>query len=211
MRVWKLDEPCSALQGNVSTMNNLTRLEAGCFDPHHPGLFVSVNDKAIRAWDFRTSRESLVVPDAHTQQLRDVDYNPNKPYHIVTGGHDRRIKFWDLRKPKLPLKILTGHTHWVWSVKYNRFHDQLVLSSGSDGQVNLWSVLSISSAPLGDLEDHSSDKDGDKLIKTFDEHEESVYSAAWSASDAWIFASLSYDGRVVVNHVPPPEKYKILL
>jgi hypothetical protein len=62
-----------------------------------------------------------------------------------------------------------------------------------------------------------------------------VYSVSWSCCDAWIFASLSYDGRVsdtvlagwlgsavgtsivrfsqqvVVNHVPPAEKYKILL
>ena len=46
---------------------------------------------------------------------------------------------------------------------------------------------------------------------SFDEHEESVYSVAWSACDAWVFASLSYDGRVVINHVPSTEKYKILL
>ena len=54
-------------------------------------------------------------------------------------------------------------------------------------------------------------KDGDKLIRTYDENEDSVYSVAWSAADAWIFAALSYDGRVVAHHVPPPEKYKILL
>jgi hypothetical protein len=34
---------------------------------------------------------------------------------------------------------------------------------------------------------------------------------AWSGSEAWSFASLSYDGRVTVNHVPAAEKYKILL
>lgn len=48
-------------------------------------------------------------------------------------------------------------------------------------------------------------------VRTFDEHEESVYSLAWSASDAWVMASLSYDGLVVLNHVPSTEKYKILL
>lgn len=48
-------------------------------------------------------------------------------------------------------------------------------------------------------------------VRTFDEHEESVYSLAWSASDAWVLASLSYDGQVVLNHVPSTEKYKILL
>jgi WD40 repeat protein len=155
----------------------------------------------------------LCIPEAHSQTIRDVDYNPNKLHHVATAGNDRRIKFWDLRKPKLPLKILTGHTHWIHSAKFNRFHDQLLCSGGSDAQVNLWSVLSISSAPLGDLEDYTAEavKDGDKLIRTYDENEDSVYSVAWSAADAWIFAALSYDGRVVVHHVPPPEKYKILL
>jgi hypothetical protein len=51
----------------------------------------------------------------------------------------------------------------------------------------------------------------DSLLKSYSDHEESVYGAAWSERDAWIFATLSYDGRVCVNHVPPAEKYKILL
>ena len=77
----------------------------------------------------------------------------------------------------------------------------------------MWSVLSISSAPLGDLEDHTAEavKDGDKLVRSFDENEDSVYAVAWSVADAWLVAALSYDGRVVMHHVPPPEKYKILL
>lgn len=104
----------------------------------------------------------------------------------------------------------------VWNVKFNRFHDQLLLSAGTE-LVNLWSIISISSAPLGDLEDHissphtSDNKSLDKLIKTYSDHEDSVYCICWSSHDAWIFASVSYDGRVVINHVPPAEKYKILL
>jgi hypothetical protein len=39
------------------------------------------------------------------------------------------------------------------------------------------------------------------LIKSFEEHEDSVYSIAWGSS-TWVFASLSYDGRVVINRVP---------
>lgn len=101
----------------------------------------------------------------------------------------------------------------IWNVRYNRFHDQLLLSCGTE-LVNLWSIVSHSSAPLGDLEEGSGNlsKDQDKLIKTYnDDHQDTIYAVAWSTYDAWIFASLSYDGRVVVNHVPPAEKYKILL
>ncbi len=37
----------------------------------------------------------------------------------------------------------------------------------------------------------------------------SVYAAEWSVSVPWVFASVSYDGRVVINHVPQKTKYKI--
>jgi len=210
LRLWRLAEGYSKLKDSSST-KDMSGLTAGCWDPHHKNQFTSTNNKDIRCWDLTSMSETTCIPNAHEDVIRDVDYNPNKPYHLVTGGDDRRIRLWDLRKVKQPLKIMGGHSHWVWSVKYNRSHDQLVLSSGTDGNVNLWSMVSTSSAPLGDLEDPVNEKEGDKLIKTYEEHEESVYSVAWSCCDAWIFASLSYDGRVVINHVPPAEKYKILL
>ena len=50
----------------------------------------------------------------------------------------------------------------------------------------------------------------DEVIAQYEEHEDSVYSAVWSSADAWVFASLSYDGRLVVNHVPQQEKFSIL-
>ena len=90
---------------------------------------------------------------------------------------------------------------------------QLVLSCGTDYQVKLWRAASISSAPPTiDIEESElSEAESDGLVKSFDDHEQSVFAAAWSAADAWIFASLSLDGKAVVNHVPPAEKYKILL
>lgn len=51
----------------------------------------------------------------------------------------------------------------------------------------------------------------DGIIATYEEHEDSVYVSCWSYSDPWVFASLSYDGRLVINRVPRTEKYKIIL
>ena len=51
----------------------------------------------------------------------------------------------------------------------------------------------------------------DGVIATYEEHEDSVYAVEWSTADPWLFASLSYDGRLVINRVPRAEKYKILL
>lgn len=51
----------------------------------------------------------------------------------------------------------------------------------------------------------------DGLLKTYDQHEDSVYCAEWSNVDPWLFASLSYDGRMCVNRVPKEYKLKLLM
>jgi WD40 repeat protein len=187
-------------------------LTAGAWNPHHSHSAIAAVYRDVLALDMRAQTPLTTrLAGAHEGLVRDVDYNPNKPYHIATAGDDRKICIWDLRRPSGPLCSMTTQSHWVWAVKFNRFHDQLLLSAGSNSSVSLWSAFSVSSAPLGDMEDAQNEKDGDSLVKTYEEHEDSVYTVAWSPCDAWIFASLSYDGRVVVNHVPPTEKYKILL
>ena len=51
----------------------------------------------------------------------------------------------------------------------------------------------------------------DELVSTFDQHGETVYAASWSLNDPWVFASLSFDGNIVINCVPCEHKYKIIL
>ena len=53
--------------------------------------------------------------------------------------------------------------------------------------------------------------DEDTLVQSYEDHDDSVYSVAWSQSNAWLFASVSYHGIVMINFVPSSEKYKILL
>ena len=57
----------------------------------------------------------------------------------------------------------------------------------------------------------SSDPLEDGVLATYEEHEDSVYAVDWSAADPWVFASLSYDGRLVINRVSRQFKYRILL
>ena len=43
------------------------------------------------------------------------------------------------------------------------------------------------------------------------EMRDAVYDLEWSAADPWVYVTLSFDGNVVLHHVPSKEKYKILL
>ncbi|KAL1524034.1 hypothetical protein AB1Y20_018948 [Prymnesium parvum] len=183
----------------------------GRWDPHHAHALGLAVERTIMTVDTRTMKPAHTLPDAHTQRVRALDYNPNRPYVALSSGDDFAIKFWDLRKSSGPLHSQRAHSHWVTSASYNRFHDQLVLSSSSDSRVKLWRVSSLSSSPPSADEGEIDEGDADGLVKTFEEHDQSVFGTAWSAADAWIFASLSLDGKAVINHVPPAEKYKILL
>uniref|UniRef100_A0ABI7VQM8 EARP and GARP complex-interacting protein 1 n=2 Tax=Felis catus TaxID=9685 RepID=A0ABI7VQM8_FELCA len=165
------------------------------------------------------------IENAHGQLVRDLDFNPNKQYYLASCGDDCKVKFWDTRNVTEPVKTLEEHSHWVWSVRYNHSHDQLVLTGSSDSRVILSNMVSISSEPFGHLvddddlsdqeerrpEEKSQEPPQDSVIATYEEHEDSVYAVDWSSADPWLFASLSYDGRLVINRVPRALKYHILL
>lgn len=51
---------------------------------------------------------------------------------------------------------------------------------------------------------------GDERLEEVEEHEDSIYSCAWAGNDPWIFASVSFDGRVIVSRVKRHHKYAIL-
>lgn len=199
----------------------LKQLQNAVWNPHQAEI-VTVGGCNLSGWDLRSGKNSFDRADAHKSTIRAVDYNPNKPYHVVTGGDDAQVYIWDVRQIKEPiLDIHSSHTHWVWSVAFNKLQDQLLLTSSSDTQVNLHNVVSVSSASYLDSSSEEEDEDegsygrssnkpSDGLIHTYDQHEDSVYKVAWSPADTWTFASISYAGRVVISQVPTNEKFKIL-
>lgn len=105
--------------------------------------------------------------------------------------------------PNIPLKELSGHTHWTWRVRYNPAYDEFILSAGTDSTVNLWQTSPIQGGESRGLSMVELPTDPvDPLVRSYSDFEDSVYGIAWSSQEPWIFASLSYDGRVVVESVP---------
>ena len=51
----------------------------------------------------KKKKKKKSTDSAHSQAVRDLDFNNNKPYHFVSGGDDAQIKFWDSRKLQLPI------------------------------------------------------------------------------------------------------------
>ncbi|KAI8327305.1 WD40-repeat-containing domain protein [Choanephora cucurbitarum] len=193
-----------------SSTTCLSQLRDAVWNPHQAEV-IAVGGQALLGWDLRSGKSSICQPKAHQSTVRAVDINPNRPYHVVTGGDDALAHLWDVRQLDQPLMTMEGHSHWIWSVAFNPLQDQLLLTSSSDTLVNLHNAVSLSSATYEEEEEEEElDKPSDGLVCTFDQHEDSVYQVAWSSADVWTFASVSYAGRIVINQVPQQEKFKIL-
>ncbi|KAF9109282.1 Protein tssc1 [Mortierella sp. AM989] len=228
--IWDIDvkQGTAKLTGSIETPDKNFKFTSAVMNPHSQEV-VAVYGRSIQGWNLSSLKPTFTIKDSQPALILCVDYNPNKPFQIVTGGDDCKIRIWDVRDPTAgPIMTIQDHTHWVWSVAYNKFHDQLVLTSSSDCQVNLQSIVSISTGAdykygdASDAEQEPDDEDDltenvpqdaptDGLVQAFDQHEDSVYQVAWSNVDPWLFLSLSYDGRAVMNQVPSEEKFKILL
>ncbi|KAL3927495.1 MAG: hypothetical protein SGARI_005306, partial [Bacillariaceae sp.] len=71
------------------------------WDPHHADITAVSTGTMVQVVDWRTdpsSSSSILSCPHHRFGVTDLDYNPNKPYMLVTSGKDGLIKFWDLRK-----------------------------------------------------------------------------------------------------------------
>ncbi|CAB3365655.1 Hypothetical predicted protein [Cloeon dipterum] len=219
--IWDLNAAggsCDATTKGAIEGKGQPKFSTAKWNPHQGKSHVATaNDMFIRGWDTRTNQEAWLIESAHNQLVRDIDFNPNKQYFLASCGDDGNSKFWDIRKTKVPVVTRADHSHWVWCVRFNHFHDQLVLTSSTDSRVILLSAASISSEPFGHIvEEESANEDKpvplkDGVLALYEEHEDSVYAVEWSSGDPWTFASLSYDGRLIINQVPKSEKYKLLL
>ncbi|GAW83593.1 hypothetical protein, conserved [Plasmodium gonderi] len=180
-------------------------LNYGIFDPHHENVIAVISDTNVYGYDIKSNTEIFSAHTNHKANLSCIDFNSNIPNVIITSSNDGYIKFWDLRFLENAFLTINIHSHWITSIHFNNFHDELLLSTSTDNTVKLHKIEYPTNLNLQDKETNY------KLIKTYTDHEESVYQGVWSKTDAWIFASLSYDGKCVVNSVPIEQKYKILL
>jgi len=190
----------SELTDDPSSTRRLS-LCAGLWDPHFDSLFVSVGSTGVQLWDWRIKDGKSMTNSLATQDcLRSLDINPVRPHQLVSGSDGGTLEWWDTRHLNKPTHSLAAHTHWIWNVLYHPTREQYVLSSGSDTAVNLWDVRSISSSSVSTSSIHSLNRDR-SLVKSYADHNDSVYGLAWSraTADSWLFASLSYDGRFVIN------------
>lgn len=199
--LWSLDSSKKTAQvQSQESAGMLHYLSGGAWDPHDVNAVALTSESAIQLWDLRTMKMTNSTEQAHA---RNVEYDVKKKHILVTAEDESGIRIWDLRMLKLPITELPGHAHWTWAVRCNPEYDGLILSAGTDSAVNLWSAPVRSEKATAESAVESPRKRADSLLHTYSDYEDSVYGLAWSSREPWVFASLSYDGRVVLESIKP--------
>jgi len=214
LRCWQIGEAEAQEIGSLEGEAGAT-FAGGAWDPTDSSRLASIASKSVQLWDVRSMKRTGGVAAASPQQLRDCHFACNTPHVLSTVGDDQQLRVWDLRRADSgPLLTLGGHSRWVWRVRHNPVHDSLLLTSAADCAVGLHYLPGIRAAaqhkrPVAPPPPGKPPPDG--RVHSIGDHEEAVYGVEWSTVDPWVFASLSYDGRVVINRVPSSLKYKILI
>ncbi|XP_018562837.1 EARP-interacting protein homolog [Anoplophora glabripennis] len=211
------DEGKNILNIQLEGKNN-PKFTTGKWNPHQNcNQFTTATETHLKTYDIRSGDLAWGIDGVHSQLLRDVDYNMNKQYHIGTCGDDGFVKIWDFRQTNQPVFSRSDHSHWVWCVRFNHFHDQLLLTASSDARVLISSAASVSSENNSEscITDETDGLETKQMLSDgplqWCEHEDSVYCAEWSPAEPWVFASLSYDGRLLISRVKKSLKYQIML
>lgn len=93
---------------------NSPKLTTGKWSQTHSGnQFIALIDCDVKSYDIRDPNHcAWSIEEAHSQMIRDLDCNPHKHCHFVTGGDDGAIKLFDNRYTKKPVFVRNDHQHW---------------------------------------------------------------------------------------------------
>lgn len=174
------------------------------YNPNKPNVLVTAGDDCkVKFWDLRHSKAPLKTLCGHSHWAWSAKYNPSHDQLIVSGGSDHLVNLWRVSSiSSMPWENPGAGEAVVGSEPASprtRRRDGGESGGEEDGEDGYGADEPAEAEPV------------DLKVCAIDQHEDSVYATAWSPCEAWMFCSLSYDGRVILSHVPSTEKYKILL
>ncbi|KAL0477255.1 tssc1 [Acrasis kona] len=144
LHVWDIEKtkaPVHTVRGSN------TPLYAACWNLHQETVvMLGGASRSLKLIDLREMRggQSAIVAwrreEAHSDSIRDIQWNPMIPHWVASAGNDGVVNIWDLRYNSEPMIHLEGHDNIVRTVSWSRYHCELLASGGIDHQVKIWSM-----------------------------------------------------------------------
>lgn len=181
-------------------------------------------DDAVEADSYAPPTLLKAVRGGHSHWAIRATYNPFYDQLVLSGGTDAITNLWRISScSSAPLLDLGGDEEDgdVMNGSYfESYDDEGEAANEEEGREEEDSNKENDQTTQND-EENESDKlkvksppngsSAPDIKVTGFECSDVTTDITWSASDPWVYATLSCDGGLVVHHVPRKEKYKILL
>ncbi|RNF08343.1 WD40 repeat protein [Trypanosoma rangeli] len=209
LRVYALGEGNAGKEVSRFCIGGGTQISCAALDAHHSSVCMVACEKlGLYLIDTRKKNPESIANTAtlHGMGLtRCIDFSSCQMNLILTSGDDGCVLWHDLRMSGTTCCVerrqhLQAHNHAVPRALLNPFRDELLISCSSDHTLKLWD-----SSKQGD------DHEPAVCLKKLADFGDSVVDACWSSGAPWVFAGVSYNGRVLVDDVPKEKKMAILL
>lgn len=177
------------------------RVRSVDFNPNSQYYLASGGDDCrANFWDLRRTSCPVLHLQPHTHWLWSIRYNPFHDQLVLSAGGDSRVALMRAQSiASEPFGQLTDLDNEHEDDNENEEADK-------KGEVALEESNNVEE-PIDRQQERVSTRD--EVIEVYEEHDDSVYAAEW-ATDPWVFASLGFESRLVINKVPKKEKFNIL-
>ena len=196
--------PVSILHGHTDNITDISWHES-----QQHLLSSCGRDSAVRVWDTRDNKTSLLIDGAHHGGANCVQFHPVSSFAFASAGEDGIGKLWDLRKTKDPTYRLAYHGRAITSLHWAPFCESVLATGGKDRRVVIWDIERGSAHENYDGEAHAPVEVAFVHIG----HLSAITDLRWNEGldDEWVLASVDSSNclqyyrpkdRVVNDHIP---------
>lgn len=168
------------------------------FNPNSQYYIASGGDDCrANFWDLRQTSSPAFTLQTHTHWIWSIRYNPFHDQLVLSAGGDARVAL---------MRAQSVASEPYGQIVADVEDDEDPSDTAQDNSVE---NVPNESKDCDESSKRSSKNLDNEVINIFEEHDDSVYAVEW-ATDPWIFASLGFESRLVINKVPKAEKFNIL-
>ncbi|KAI3380080.1 hypothetical protein SNEBB_001498 [Seison nebaliae] len=182
---------------------NYERIQTFDFNRKSCNFFASGgSDGSVKVWDMRKlDREIKKFSDEWTHWISSVSYNPLNDNFLLASSYDGQVLLYNIINLEEEDDGKNGRNRELFDV-----HE--IYGNEDDDKHKDKDKMKCDEIDEIEIPEHiHKELLTDRIISSYRDHEESVYGCCWSNQDAWLHASISFDGRIVFRTVPKHEKY----